>query len=276
MQEPFDSVGVTRHILKSNGVEVGAADSSLVPGTQLGRAHVKVFPTCREATIVFGSPGSATHVAKGEGGDPDASRERARRRRKQRIRRYCMHNRLMRLWTLTYATEVWDYDTVKADLNKFFRDLRKHRGKKFAYLWVIERHPKGHGLHVHIAMRGFIHKATLQETWGHGIVHFSDSWKKRAQRQKGLKNGAGMAAYLAKELSGYIAKEETHISEKHFYDCGQGFQPTEEVEQVQGLLASIIGHVAAKHFGGESPWREWDSSEADDWTGPPVHCAWWW
>lgn len=248
------------------------APTSLVQGTQLGKAHVKVFPTCGEAVVVWSSgKGDLSPGEKGTG-DPTESAARSARRARGRIRRYCVHNRLHRLWTLTYEVAEWDYDQVKADLARFFKALRKYRDKRYPYVWVIERHPKGHGLHVHVAMSGFIAKRSLQALWGKGIVHFSDRRKAAAEAFQ----GAELAAYFAKELAGYIAKEQGQGNGRHFYDVGQGFQPPEFVEDLVAVEGNVIGHVASMHFGGEMPKRLWRSEElGEKWEGPPVLLLYW-
>jgi hypothetical protein len=188
------------------------------------------------------------------------------------VRRYCIKNKLDRLWTLTYAEAVWSYEQVKADLAVFFKALRAVRGGRFPYLWVIERHPNGHGLHVHIAMRGFIRKGALQETWGHGIVHFSDRRRKASEAF----SGAELAAYFAKELAGYLVKEAAEVNGTHFYDVAQGFQPEPSSESVHGPEHMIWGHIAGKYFGGEVPVRVFRSSDlGDEWEGPPVQVLYW-
>lgn len=251
------------------GPEPAQPASSLVQGKQLGRAHTKSFPTCGEAVIVYGCGGLSEppeRKPRGEG-DPVASAARSARGRRNRIRRYCVHNRLTRLWTLTYANAEWDYAVVKQHINRFIRRLRKLLGKKFPYLWVIERHPKGHGLHVHLAMRGhFIGKKTLESLWGQGWVNFSDRRKGASQAFK----GAELAAYFAKELAGYISKEEAEVNGQHFYDVAQNFQPPAVVEDVRGSEDVIVAHIATKHFKGKAPVSVWRSSDVDDWEGPPV------
>lgn len=256
---------------EAGGLEAPEAPTSLVQGTQLVKAYVKVFPTCGESVIVVGTPTQPEHVEKGSGEDPEATAARSARRRRGKVRRYLIHNKLHRLWTLTYAEAEWDYDQVKADLARFFRDLRTHRRKRFPYLWVIERHPKGHGLHVHVAMEGYVRKRDLQAIWGRGIVHFSDKRKRASEAY----SGAQLAAYFAKELAAYITKEAAATDGQHFYDCAQGYQPPEVCEFVQGDEGAIIRHVSVKHFGSELPLRTWHSSELEDWDGPPVILCYW-
>ena len=190
------------------------------------------------------------------------------------MRRYVIANRLVRLWTLTYAAEVWDYEQVKKDLGRFFPQLRTHRGKAFPYLWVIERHPKGHGLHIHVAMKGYIAKSELQKIWGHGIVHFSDG-PSRARRAGHAATGASLASYIAKEMVGYLTKEEAAVDGSHFYDVGQGFQPECDTQYVVIEPGRVLEVIARQYFQGQAPTATWSSESMEEWDGPPVLCGYW-
>ena len=91
--------------------------------------------------------------AHGTGGDKARSREEASRRARGQIRRYCAHNRLNRLGTLTFEGEgCHDPIQLRSHLSAFFVELRKSLGRDLPYLWVPEWHPSGHGLHVHFAV----------------------------------------------------------------------------------------------------------------------------
>ncbi|MFW3169176.1 rolling circle replication-associated protein [Geodermatophilus sp. CPCC 206100] len=81
------------------------------------------------------------------GGDPDRSRKEAARRAARMVRRYCAHNRLNRLGTLTYrGTGCHDPSQLRRDVAQFFRTLRDLLGgAPFAYVWVPEWHKTDHG-----------------------------------------------------------------------------------------------------------------------------------
>ena len=76
------------------------------------------------------------------------AREEAARRARARIRRYGAANRLNRLGTLTYrGGGCRDPLRLRADLAGFFRGLRERLAVgPFAYVWVPQWHPGGHGL----------------------------------------------------------------------------------------------------------------------------------
>jgi len=138
--------------------------------------------------------------------------DRANRRAVAKLRRYCVKNRLLKMLTLTYTDAHWNRATVKDDVNALFIRWRCLKGgKTFPYVYVLEVHPgarqpdglrgPSHGLHVHIAVPlHYVDKHWLQETWGHGIVHFKDPKKLRdgTRRQR--------SSLLARYLAKYIAK----------------------------------------------------------------------
>ena len=103
---------------------------------------------------------------------------RSARRAKKELRLFIVANVLTRMWTLTYAEEHWDRDVVIADVNDWLQRLRVYLDCTFPAAYVLELHPEGHGIHVHVAMESrFILHPEMQRLWGHGLVQYSDGNK---------------------------------------------------------------------------------------------------
>jgi hypothetical protein len=204
-------------------------------------------------------------------GDPEVRSDRSLRRARTKIRRYCQANRLDTLWTFTYAKQGGerDRDVVQRQVAMFFRRMRLKYGP-LPYVWALELHPGGHGWHVHVALRGFWPHAVLTEMWGHGIVEFSRR-KHVGPGETGSCSGARLAAYIAKSLAGYVAKELEAGRGRHAYDVGQGFQP--QVEDLLGESDDGLRDLLVQRFGGQLWQAEWRSEDGEDWRGPLVR--WW-
>ncbi|MCL4552525.1 MAG: hypothetical protein M1305_03070 [Candidatus Marsarchaeota archaeon] len=191
--------------------------------------------------------------------------ERADKRALVALRRYCVRNVLLKMLTLTYADAQFEARAAKRDINSLFVRWRYLKdGQPFPYAYVLELHPGGHGLHIHLAVPlRFIDKHWLQETWGHGIVHFRDP---KPLREPDLRERARrLSGYLAK----YVSKDmsDTHESNQHRYEVAQGFGVT----IVRRSFSSLRG---ANHwlvnFRGEQFSQVWSYSDSSDWEGPPV------
>lgn len=191
--------------------------------------------------------------------------ERASKRAHVALRRYCVANQLLKMLTLTYAQTVLEHKVVKDDVNALFVRWRSLKGgKSFPYAYVLEFHPGGHGLHVHTAVPlHFIDKFWLEETWGHGIVHYRDP--------KPLRHGdtRERARNLSRYLSKYVSKDLGNIHEKnaHRYEVAQGFGVEVERQAFHTLVEA--NHWLSK-FRDESFVQVWESSKDQDWEGPPV------
>ena len=201
--------------------------------------------------------------------------DRANRRARATLRRYCVKNRLLKMLTLTYAVAQWDRATVKDDLNALFIRWRSLKGgKTFPYAYVLEVHPgvleadgsrgPSHGLHVHIAVPlHYVDKHWLQETWGHGIVHFKDPKKLRdgTKRERSSRLAHYLAKYIAKDL------EIDHEIGKHRYEVAQGF----EVEIERRSCATLDeANEWLSRYKGEYFKEVWSYRDNLDWEGPPV------
>jgi hypothetical protein len=181
------------------------------------------------------------------------------------IRRYCAANRLNRLGTLTYAgSGCHDPRQVRADVGGFFKRLRGELGgTPFAYLWVPEWHPGGHGLHLHFAVGRYIKQSLIRDAWGLGHVHI--------KLLGDLPVGSGSleeARLAARYLAKYAAKtlDGERVLGQHRYEVAQGFKP--RAVSLEGTTADDVIDQASVLMGAR-PEQEWRSSRGDGWRGPP-------
>jgi hypothetical protein len=217
---------------------------------------------------------SVRRVVVPSGGPPNVARarEEAVRRARVRIRRYGAANRLNRLATLTYRGEgCHDPLRLRADLAAFFRVLRDGLAAgPFAYVWVPQWHPGGHGLHAHFAVGRFVPRGLIDRCWGHGFVHI--------KLLDGLPVGSGERAearLAARYLAGYAGRDLDHEGRPfglHRYEVAQGFQP--ERVLVYGCSAEDVIERASSLMG-SAPERVWFSWSVEGWRGPPACSARW-
>ena len=128
------------------------------------------------------------------------------------MRRYCVHNGLRFLWTLTFARQDHDRAAVLRDVQAFARRLHRLVGEPIPYLYVLEQHKSG-AWHVHLALPRWLAHKDLHRTWGHGFVFVTDHGK-RARRRVMDRDGQGM-----RRVAGYVAK---YVSKA--YETGGGRQ----------------------------------------------------
>jgi hypothetical protein len=160
---------------------------------------------------------------------------------------------------------------LRADLAGFFRELRARLDKgPFAYVWVPQWHPGGHGLHAHFAVGRFIPRRLIDRSWGHGFVHI--------KLLDGLPVGSAERAearLAARYLAGYAGRDlsdERRPPGLHRYEVGQGFQP----QKVLCYGASAEDAIErASRVMGSRPGRVWQSSREEGWHGPPACWAQW-
>jgi hypothetical protein len=153
-------------------------------------------------------------------------------------------------------------------MNAFVKRLRKRfRNKAFAYVWVAELHPGGHGWHVHMCIGRYVLKATLADVWGHGFVDAIEIKAKGDEKRK----YRVAASYVSK----YVSKAMDTVPNRQRFKVAHGFPPREIIESVQAVGALAVTHVSHRYFGGRSPKRVWCSSEVegDEWRGPPIMVA---
>ncbi|MCF6509723.1 hypothetical protein E9549_20340 [Blastococcus sp. MG754426] len=208
------------------------------------------------------------------GGDPERSKEEAARRAARKVRRYCAHNRLNRLGTLTYrGSGCHDPRLLRRDLSEFFRVLRKLLGgTPFAYLWVPEWHKTDHGLHVHFAVGRFVARGLIERAWGHGFVHIKRLSAPSGSTAAGLARDEARIA--ARYLSKYVRKgfDARRIPGLHRYEVAQRFQP--ETVRLRGRTFEDVMAQAAAAMGGD-PDEVWTSDQSLAWQGPPALWAIW-
>jgi hypothetical protein len=238
-----------------------------------GRAYwsFTLYPEAREGGGCFQPSHRREPVG---GGTPDAERSRleAGRRARTKLRRYCAANRLNRFVTLTYAGEgCFEHAQLRADVAGFFKGMRRELGgKPFAYAWVPEWHPGGHGLHVHFAVGRYVRHTLIRDVWGRGRIHI----KLIGDLPVGsgaLEEARVAARYLAKYVSKNV--DDDRIPRLHRYEVAQGFQP-EAVRLRANSDEEAIGR-ACERMGGDLPAVVWRSSQQEGWLGSPAYwCAW--
>lgn len=247
----------------------GDASTSLDPRTKLarGRWRLVLYPDAGEAVATFQSAAGQPRSFGSHQQGADAAQVAARRARKQ-VRLYCAANRLVYLWTATYApTEDARHHPrlVRAEVRYLFRRLRRDVGHAFPYLWTTEWHSTGHGLHVHFALGERVDIATVRSAWRRGHVWVSaPSWDGRGQ----VEHARRVARYVAK----YLAKDHRTLDGLHRYEVAQGFQPRSRVLVAATAEAAVL--AAAREMGG-APARYWESRHAEAWAGPPAIWAAW-
>jgi hypothetical protein len=208
------------------------------------------------------------------GARPNAERaaEEAGRRARAKIRRYAAANRLNRLGTLTYRGEgCHDPLQLRDNLASFFRELRERiDGERFAYVWVPQWHPGGHGLHAHFAVGRFVPRKLIEQAWGHGFVHI--------KLLDGLPVGSGELAesrLAARYLARYVGRDlddARRLTGLHRYEVAQGFQPA-KIECYGSSAEDVIDRASG--YMGSAPERVWLSSSVEGWRGPPACWAQW-
>jgi hypothetical protein len=130
-----------------------------------------LYPQAAEGGGCFASSCATGGARRGQS-DPVRSQEKAGRRARAKLRRYCAANRLNRFGTLTYAYSCRDPRQLRVDVGGFFRGLRRELGgDALPYAWTSEWHPGGHGLHVHFAVGRYVGQRLIRDVWGLGIVH---------------------------------------------------------------------------------------------------------
>lgn len=200
----------------------------------------------------------------------ERSREEAGRRARRQICRYCAHNRLNRLGTLTFATGCHDRYHLRLLLADFFKQLRKEIGRDLPYVWVPEWHSTDHGLHAHFAVGRYIKKTVIEAAWPDGFVHI--------KLLGDLPHGSldlDQSRVAAGHLSKYVSKgffDDRHIDGLHRYDIAQGFTP-KPTKLFAPKLEDVL-RVAVDRMG--SPFNYiWHSNDNPDWARPAaVHLSW--
>jgi hypothetical protein len=211
-------------------------------------------------------------VATGGRPNPERAAEEAGRRARAKIRRYAAANRLNRLGTLTYrGAGCHEPLRLREHLASFFRALRDGLDSgRFAYVWVPQWHPGGHGLHAHFAVGRFVPRRLIEQAWGHGFVHI--------KLLDGLPVGSGRLAesrLAARYLARYVGRDlddARRLAGLHRYEVAQGFQPA-KIECYGSSAEDVIERASG--YMGSAPERVWLSSSVEGWRGPPACWAQW-
>lgn len=199
-------------------------------------------------------------------------------RAKGKVRRYCKANRMRFLWTLTYADQPPDLETVKRHLRWFFRQLQQMFGRQ-PLVAVVELGSKRGRFHVHFAAARFLSIEGLSRCWHRGKV-----WVGDPRRMPGRVAVGHLARYLAKyvskDLDGPAERSPRHRQDgQHRYHLAEGFQPeclSAQASRPAPLLAGAMARMGepervvafdlrpeAPAFGYWVCWRE------EDWYPPP-------
>ena len=271
--------------------------------TSLNSIVVNLYPSCGEAVAAYCPVTAPSEMDSGTSKwselSPeyrDASNsERATTRSRGRMRRYMVHNRLVKMWVLTFVGEGLHgedgYRTAQREMRAFIKRLRRDffRGREFPYLWSIEPHPDGHGWHVNLMLQNvFINKHAMQRCWQsstsrtNGNVWYTDFTKDRedwlgrpigsgggGRAPARLRTAAKLAATYASKYIGKDLGDDLGVpAGAHRYEVAQGFQPAPVQKRFLTFREALDFICSHPSFG----WCEWFScsSEWDGWDGPPV------
>ena len=203
---------------------------------------------------------------------------------------YMVHNRLTKMWVLTFKDEgLHGVEGRKEAMRRtaaFVRRMRRDffKGKPFPYVYSPELHPSGHGWHVNLFVPNvFMHKGSLQRSWTHGNVWFTDFERDKVVKHSGRRIGAvkagrstGGTTRAARKAASYASKyaskdwatdEIGHGA--HRYERAEGFPVPEQrmrVRTFEDFAALVRAHPACGQV-----YTEWAmDSDTDGWCGPPM------
>ena len=220
----------------------------------------------------------------------DRNRGRCNARGARHLRRYMVHNKLCKMWVLTFAGDGYHGIEGRREawrkVQAFIRRLRRalFRDRAFPYAFSPELHPDGHGWHVNLFLQDlFIDKHWMQRLWGNGNVWFTDFSKDRYVKYTGRRipavragSAVGGVARAAAKAAAYACKyavKDWAVDEigvgAHRYEIAEGFQPTEQrfrVRTFQEAWDLIKAHPAV---GEVLDWLKLDC-DLEGWDGPPM------
>lgn len=203
------------------------------------------------------------------------SKQRSIKRARTRSRRYAVHNKLHILWTLTYrpgSPGLHSRSLCKKDAATFVKELQRKLGR-FPFFYVAERHPDGHGWHIHLLIGRWVSWPVVAGIWHQGQVDVVDLALEHRRSGMTMNQAVKQAAsrgsmYCAKQWS-----DEDRPRADHLYEVGQGFAP-KPIEGEASTLADALTTVFG-FFGHRQPDSVWDSNQAEHWDGPPVFVLRW-
>lgn len=201
----------------------------------------------------------------------ETSEEKNARRASSTLRKYCRHNSLDHLWTLTFKVGVYEWSTVVEHWNYFLERFGRLLGG-MPLAGVIEPHPEGHGYHIHFAVRGFVDVADIRKCWTYGRIHVAAiKGRKISRRGVAPKIVAGyLAKYVSKTLTGAELLDRGLVGRapgQHRYFVREGSKPERLRFYCYGRDAAF--RLLASYMG--APKFVWCSVQARDWSGPLVH-----
>jgi hypothetical protein len=154
-----------------------------------------------------------------------------------------------------------------------FQRRIKDRWPTMIYIGVLERHPGGHGWHLHVVTDRFIESGVWRSVWGKGIVDI----------RKIRDNSGGGARASARRAAGYVAKyivkdsgDGERVKGEHRFFRPQGISET--VVTGEGTYAALLAFLApiVRRECEQKPWIWWSGSvPSEEWHGPPVLCVRW-
>lgn len=185
------------------------------------------------------------------------------------IRRWCVHNRVDHLGTLTNREEIYSWREINRRVRKFL-ERKAASGNKRPMLLAAEPHPGGHGYHVQFAVRGFLDVGLLRQWWPlkrYGNIDIQ--WHHEADLTP-----KKIARYVGKYVGKQLDAEELHGCEPrpagaHRYWKTQGHDPV-PTEKRFATWADLWAWVL-RHYGEPKPPQWWTS---DDGYRPEGCCLW--
>lgn len=239
------------------------------------------WPTCQEATVTVNI--EATGEVKEQAPDRESNEARALRRARTTVRRYCVHNELGYMPTLTFGGEPPEVDQL-SEIMRHFRERLIRSGiveGAFPYVWVPERGTKLGRLHMHLAVNWWGSAGVVEVCEGcatDGLKSKRKELRPAGQRCVGCIWGHGFvgapkgeagnprmaAAYCSKYLGKAFHDQEAG---RQRYRVAEGFSPVPVRIEV-GSLAEGLSE-AARAVGRRVVGLRAMHDQAG-WVGPPV------
>lgn len=189
-----------------------------------------------ERTQGFGVP--CRKRARGDELDPDSVR-RARQRAQTRVRHLAKNLGVSHLLTLSTRQRANTREEMLGYWARFLRLYeRASKGKRLAFIEVIERHPTNPGhLHIHAAVTSYLHANTLRRLWyialgGTGAERGAATPGGVHMRQFKSKEAGRRASRIARYIAKYMTKETLEEFNKKRYSCSRGASAGLEAESM--------------------------------------------
>lgn len=191
-----------------------------------------------------------------------SNRARAIRRARTKMRRSAVANRMVYLWTLTYAVEPATRDAVIRDIQRFFKRLARELGKTVNRIAVVETGDLNGRLHVHFVTDSRLDWTMMGRVWGHGYVLYRDYTKRHGKGAAAARKAAGYCAkYAGKALEDGHGRQAYLISEG--LDVGKRHTRFLDSSEALAFAVMVLGGDADAVL-----------SFSDDWDGHEGPPAW--